>query len=188
MATLLGVDAEPQPWTQLSRVDRYENPWMHVTEDQVRLPNGKTTMYGIVHLGECVGMLPFVSDDEVLLVQQYRYVEGRNRWEMPTGGMEEGESPEDAAQRELAEEAGFRAGRLDRLPTIHTSKSVCEETAYIYAARDLEPHELPPDDTEFIRRRIFAFDDVVDMVLSGEIVDGMTVVAVLAVARERAVS
>ncbi len=57
-------------------------------------------------------MLPFVDDDHVLLVQQFRYITGRATWEMPTGGVHEGEPIEEAAQRELAEEVGMHAGRL----------------------------------------------------------------------------
>ena len=61
------------------------------------MPNGTTTIYGVVECGQCVGVLPFVDDDHVLMVRQYRYVFGEDhRWEMPTGGVHAGESLEDA--------------------------------------------------------------------------------------------
>jgi ADP-ribose pyrophosphatase len=77
----------PRPWKTLSSRPIYENKWMRLREDIAQLPNGDTTIYGVCEFGECVGVLPFVNDDYVLLVRQYRYVQGENhRWEMPTGG------------------------------------------------------------------------------------------------------
>jgi ADP-ribose pyrophosphatase len=75
----------------------------------------------------------------VLLIRQYRYVGRRVTWEMPTGGVHAGEWLEAAAQRELAEEIGHRAGRLSPLGTYHTSKSVIDETAHLYLAEGLTP-------------------------------------------------
>src|SRR6266540_126928 len=76
------------------------------------------------------GVLPFLDPDTVVLVRQYRYVAGRHTWEMPTGGVAPGEPIEDAAQRELAEESGYRAGRSEPVCSYHTSKSVMDETAH----------------------------------------------------------
>jgi ADP-ribose pyrophosphatase len=104
---------------------------------------------------------------------------------MPTGGVRPGETLEQAAQRELAEETGHRAGRLRHLSTYHTSKSVVDETAHLFIAEGLRRAETAPDDTEFIDVRPFAFDTVLRMVLEGEIVDSMTVIAVLLAARRR---
>ena len=62
---------------------------MKLREDIAELPDGRETIYGVVTFGECVGVLPFVDEDTVILVRQYRYVFGENqRWEMPTGGMQ----------------------------------------------------------------------------------------------------
>ncbi len=179
------TSGEPQPWSRLSRRHVYSNPWIEVVEDRVALPDGGETIYGVVRCAEAVGMLPFLDDDTVLLVQQWRYVGERLTWEMPTGGVHRDETLIDAAQRELAEEVGRRAGRLEPLTSFATSKSVVEETAHLYAAHDLEPASSLPDHTEFIRREAVPFQEAVKMVLSGEIVDAMTVIAVLWVDRLR---
>jgi ADP-ribose pyrophosphatase len=174
------------PWQQLTSRNVYRNKWMAIREDQVRLPDGRETIYGVVDCGHCVGILPFLDPDHVLLVGQYRYVAQRFTWEMPTGGVRPGESLEAAAQRELAEEAGRRAGRLTWVSTYHTSKSIMNETAHLYLGEDLAAADHPSDDTEFIERRVFPFRDVVEMVRRSEITDGMTVIAVLHAALRRA--
>jgi ADP-ribose pyrophosphatase len=154
-----------------------------VREDLVEMPDGRSTIYGVVTCGQCVGVLPFVDPHTVLLIKQYRYVARRITWEMPTGGMHAGEAVEAATQRELAEETGYRAGRLTHVCTYHTSKSVMDETAHLFLGENLVQAELPPDDTEFIEVRPFPFADALRMVLSGEIVDSMTIIAVLYAAR-----
>lgn len=175
----------PQPWRQLSSTPVYSNPWMSLREDQVLMPDGNTTIYGVITTAPAMGVLAFLDDNTVVMVQQWRYVAGRATWEMPTGGAHPGESLLDAAQRELTEEIGYRAGRLDHLSTFSTSKSIMDETAHLYVARDLERATAVADDTEFITVRPFPFDDVLSMVHRGEIVDAMTIIAVLLVASRR---
>ena len=177
---------KPKPWKTLSSREIYENPWMHLREDVAEMPDGRTTLYGVVTFGDCVGVVPFVDNDHVLLVRQYRYVQGENhRWEIPTGGVHHGETLEQAAQRELAEEAGFCAGRLVPISRYYTSKCICDETAHLYLGEDLVPAEAVPDDTEFLERRIFAFDEALRMTLDGEIMDSMSVIALLLAAHRR---
>jgi len=179
----------PRDWKTLTSREVYRNPWIRLREDTVALPNGKTTIYGVCELAPCVGVLPFVDDEHVVMVRQHRYVFGEShRWEMPTGGCKAGEAPEQSAQRELIEETGYRAGQL-RLINIHyTSKSVCHEVAYLFIAHDLQrvpAHESVPDDTEFLEVGILPFSDVLRMVLDSEIRDAMTVIAVLWIVRAR---
>lgn len=174
------------PWRTTSTRPIYENRWLSLREDMVELPDGRTTLYGVVDCGECVGVLPFLDPDTVLLVGQYRYVAGDFFWEMPTGGQDAGETLIQAAQRELAEEAGYEAGRLTELCDFHTSKSILYEIAHLYVAEDLRPVSRAGDHTEFIERRTFPFAEVLAMVERGEIKDAMTIIAVLHAARRRA--
>ena len=174
-----------EPWPTRSTRPIYENDWIKVREDIALLPDGRTTVYGVVDAGECVGVLPFADADTVLLVGQYRYVARDFYWEIPTGKQHAGESLEQAAQRELAEEAGYQAGSLVELCDFHTSKSILRETAHLYLARELRPASRPADATEFIERRLFPFAEVLRMVERAEIKDSMSVVAVLHAARLR---
>lgn len=174
-----GVTIEAAPWRRLSGREVYRNPWLRLEEHVVALPNGHETLYGVVRCRPCVGMLPFVDADHVLLVGQWRYVIGRATWEIPTGALHEGEPPADGAQRELAEEVGRRAGRLVRLTGFDSSKSILEEHAHLYACFDLEVAEATPDDTELLIVRTVPFAEALDLVLSGEIVDAMSVIAIL---------
>lgn len=174
------------PWKTLSTKPIYTNRWLSLREDLVEMADGRTTIYGVVSCGQCVGILPFLDAETVLLVRQYRYVARRMTWEMPTGGVHAGESIEEAAQRELSEEVGYRAGRLIHACTYHTSKSVVDETAHLFLGEAMEKLTLPADDTEFIEVRPFPFQEALRMVLSGEIVDSMTIIAVLHAARIKA--
>src|SRR5581483_6802337 len=117
------------PWRTCSSRVVYRNPWIRVEEDQGALPDGRTTVYGVVRCVACVGVLPFLGPETVVLIRQYRYVARGVFWEMPTGGVHPGEGLEAAAQRELGEEIGYRAARLTPIVSYHTSKSVVDETA-----------------------------------------------------------
>ena len=173
------------PWKTTSSRPIYGNRWIKVREDIAELPSGQTTLYGVVECAECVGVLPFLDGDRVLLVGQYRYVARDFYWEIPTGGQHAGETLEEAARRELTEEAGVEAGRLVKLCDFHTSKSILREVAHLYIAEALRPASRPPDHTEFIERRTFSFAEALAMVERGEIKDAMTIVAVLRAARLR---
>jgi ADP-ribose pyrophosphatase len=104
---------------------------------------------------------------------------------MPTGGVLAGEATAAAAQRELRQEVGYSAGRLEWIRFYYTSKSVCDEIAHLYIGYDITPAALPPDETEFLEIATMPFATVLDMVVLSEIRDGMTVIAVLHAARLR---
>jgi len=180
------TDHARTPWRTRSSRRVYENPWIRVREDVAEMPDGRTTLYGVVECPGAVGVLPFLDADTIILVGQYRYVARGFFWEIPTGSIAPGEAVEAAAQRELAEEAGYGADRLTKLCAFHTSKSVVEETAHIYVAEGLRPAHVHGDDTEFIERRTLPFREALAMVERDEIKDAMTIVAILHAARRRA--
>ena len=180
-----GAALARRPWKTVSSRPVYANPWIQVREDVAELPDGRTTIYGVVECAGAVGILPFVDADTVLLVGQYRYVMRDFYWEMPTGAAHAGEDLETTAQRELGEEAGYEAGRLVPLGSFHTSKSILHEVAHLFLAEDLRPSSRAPDPTEFIERRAFPFAEALAMVERGEIKDAMTMVALLRAARLR---
>lgn len=171
------------PWRTLASRVVYRNPWIRVEEDQVEMPNGRTTVYGVVRCGTCVGVLPFLDPETVVLIRQYRYVARGVYWEMPTGGVHAGESLEAAAQRELGEEIGYTARRLLPLVSYHTSKSVVDETAHLFLAEGLVAAPMPPEETEFIEVHPVPFAEALGLVEAGEIKDSMTVIAMLHAAR-----
>jgi len=172
------------PMRRLTSRTVHRTPWLCVREDAVRLADGRDTTYTVIECGHCVGVLPFVDARTVLLVRQYRYIAGRTTWEMPTGGVRTGEAIEDAAQRELAEEAGCRARRLRHVCTYHTSKSSIDETAHLHIGTDLEPARADQDADEEVAAEPMPFAEALAKVLSGEITDSMTIIAVLHAARD----
>jgi len=170
-------------WRTLRSRSVYANRWISLREDVAEMPDGRTTIYGVVTCPHAVGVLPMLDAETVVLVGQYRYVAGAFMWEMPTGAAREAESHEASAQRELREEAGYEAARLTELCVYDTSKSIMDERAWLYLAEDLRPAPTHPDETEFIEVRAFPFVDVLRMVETSEIKDSMTVIAVLHAAR-----
>jgi ADP-ribose pyrophosphatase len=174
-----------EPWKTVRSRPIYQNPWMSLREDIAEMPDGRTTLYGVVTFGDCVGVVPFLDDERIILVRQYRYVQKDARWEIPTGGVKEGESLLDAAQRELQEEAGYRAEQLTRISSYYTSKCICKETAHLYIGKGLSPSPRPHDETEFLEVKDFCFSEALRMVIDCDIMDSMSVIALLHAARLR---
>jgi ADP-ribose pyrophosphatase len=176
----------PKRWKTLSSRPVYQNPWMRVREDLAEMPNGKTTVYGVIECNDCVAVLPFVDENNVVLVRQYRYVFAENqRWEVPSGGVKVGESIEDAARRELREEVGYDTQELEQVSTYFTSKSIMRETGHLFIGHHLTQVAAMPDETEFLEVAIFPFAQVLQMVIASEIRDSMSVITILHAARLR---
>ena len=145
-------------------------------------PDGDEFVRDIVHHPGAVSVVPIEADGAVLLVRQYRAAIDRHLLEIPAGKRDVAdEPPELTAQRELAEEVGRRAGRMDLLGTFYNSPGFCDEYSYVYLARELE--EVPVEahsveEAEMTVERV-PLRDALALIASGEIVDGKTIIGLL---------
>jgi 8-oxo-dGTP pyrophosphatase MutT (NUDIX family) len=167
------------PWTRLSGRELYDNPWIRVREDQVLRPDGTPGIYGTVHFKNiAVGVVPIDEDGRVILVGQHRYPLNRYSWEIPEGGCPiGGETPLEAAARELREETGFTAARWDYLGGLELSNACTDEVGHLYLARELTPGPQQPDPTEDIAVKRMDFRDAYRMAMEGGFTESLSVVA-----------
>lgn len=114
-----------------------------------------------------------------MLLRQYRPIVGADLWEVPAGTIEPGESPEACARRELTEEAGYRAGRLEPLGEALADPGLTDERIFFFLARELTPVPRRPDPDEQIEVQAVPLVEVYRMIEAGEILDAGTLVALL---------
>ncbi len=156
---------------------------VRVTTERVTLPNGQRLELDIVKHPGAAAIVPFSSDREVLLIRQYRHATGGTIYEVPAGKLDSGETPEHCAARELEEETGRRAGRIEKLGWIFTTPGFCDEVIHLYAAFDLERVPPRPEDDEVIEVTPTPFDRALELVWRGEINDAKSALALLHAAR-----
>ena len=152
--------------------------------DTVRFPDGSTGELEIIRHPGAAAVVPLASpadspDPVVLLLRQFRYAAGGPLWEIPAGRLEPGEAPDACAQRELREEAGASAGRLERLTTIWTTPGFTDETIHLFLATELTMVEAHREPDEFIEVVARPLSEVLTAIKRGEISDAKTVVAIL---------
>lgn len=157
----------------------YEGKILSLKKDTVELENGnKTHREVVVHSGG-VGVLAIDKDGNILMVRQFRYSAGGEIWEIPAGKKSVGEDPLDCGKRELEEETGYTAGRFQLLASLYPTPAYCTEIIHIYLATELEPSQQRLDDDEFLTVLPMPVEKVRDMIMSGEITDAKTQIAVL---------
>jgi ADP-ribose pyrophosphatase len=133
-------------------------------------------------------VVPFLSDvhsedPEVLLIRQYRYAANGYVYEIPAGLLNEGETPEDCARRELKEETGYTAAEIFPLSTFFTTPGFTDERIHLFAATGLKPGQSELESDEFVELHPFRLSAAIRMIEFGEIVDGKSMIALLLAAR-----
>ncbi|HEY0297736.1 MAG TPA: NUDIX hydrolase, partial [Arachidicoccus sp.] len=156
---------------------------VNLTEYKVINPSGGDGIYGKVHIkNHAIGIVALDEQDNVYLVGQYRFTTNHYSWELPEGGGPFNEEPLKAAQRELLEETGLIAQQWEELMRMHTSNSITDEKAIVYIATKLTQHVAEPEETEDLQTIKLPFEKVVEKIMNGEIVDAITVAAILKIA------
>jgi ADP-ribose pyrophosphatase len=154
-------------------------PWIAVTESRVIHPSGAAGIYGTVHFkNRAVGVIPYEAGD-IWLVGQHRFPLRAYSWEIPEGGVPFDEDLEQGARRELAEETGLVALRLDLIVRMHLSNSVSDEFGVVYLARELTPGRAAPEETETLAVRRIPLSEAYRMVEEGTITDSLSVAGIL---------
>ncbi len=175
-------DGTPNPWQTLTTRNVYENPWIMVEHRDVLNPSGGAGIYGVIHFkNTAIGIVPLDRDGNTWLVGQYRYTLERYSWEIPEGGGPMGIDPLESAKRELLEEAGITAAHWTPLLEMHTSNSVTDEYGVAFVAQELSFGEAQPEETEQLQVQRLPFQQVVNMVMQGEITDSLSMIAILKV-------
>ncbi|MFC3114453.1 NUDIX domain-containing protein [Cellvibrio fontiphilus] len=170
-------------WKTKTSAVVYENPWISVTHNEVITPKGTDGIYGVVHFkNTAIGVVPIDDQGNTWLVKQSRYSLDQYTWEIPEGGCPQGESPLEAAKRELEEEVGMQARTWQQLMTMHLSNSVTDEFCVVFVARELFAGTQQLEATEDIEVKKLPLQEAINMVLRGEITDAISVAALLRLA------
>ena len=171
---------DDESWRTLERSYLYRNPWCAFRVDEVVLPSGAAIQYGVLESRGFAAVVPVTDSGAVVLVRQWRQPLGSFTLELPSGGVDEGENPGQAAERELFEETGFRAGELERLVSVHTSTGRTTEVCHLFRCKALRDPEGPrPEATEFIEVVEMPLGEALRMVSGGGITDAATVLGLL---------
>jgi len=153
----------------------YRGRAIHMRVDSVVKPNGKKTTREVVEHVDCVVILPIDSKGNVLLVRQFRHAVGKELLELPAGSIDPGETPEQAAVRELREETGYKPGKLERLGGFYAAPGYCTEYLHFFRATQFEKSPLTAEDTDEIEVVPISPADVPGLVASGQICDAKTI-------------
>lgn len=165
---------EPEPTIESQTV--FSGSLITVRRDTVRVPGGKQAKREIVVHPDVVAILPVLDDGRFVFVRQYRKAVDRVLVEAPAGGIDPGETPEEAARREMVEETGYRIGALERLCSFYTSPGFTTEFMHLYRATGLEPG-TPTEDTDEIEVVLLTLAGAWERVRSGEIADAKSLLA-----------
>ncbi|MCE2845431.1 MAG: NUDIX hydrolase [Sphingobacteriales bacterium] len=170
------------PWKTLSRDTVYSNPWITLQESKVINPAGNPGIYGVVHFkNRAIAIIPLDEDMHTWIVGQYRYTMDTYEWEVPEGGAPLDEDPLSGAKRELREEVGLEAENWQLVLETQLSNSVSDEIGLTYVARNLREVGSTPEETEVLQVKRLPFSEAVDMVMNGQIKDGLSVASILKV-------
>jgi ADP-ribose pyrophosphatase len=142
-------------------------------------PDGARHVREVVRHPGAVVVLPLLADGRVCLIENYRVAVGQTLWELPAGTLEPNEDPAETARRELAEETGYRAGRIEHLLSFYTSPGVLDERMHLYLATELAAGPLQLEAGEDIRPRLVAWDEALAMLARGEIRDAKSIAGLL---------
>lgn len=156
----------------------YEGKLLNLRVDTVEIPDKRYSKREIVEHPGGVAVIPITKDNSIILVKQYRKAVEKFLLEIPAGKLEINEEPRETAIRELKEETGFTANKVEYLLEFYTSPGFSNEKIYLFLATDLIEGEATPDTGEFVDIEKYNINDLIKMVERGEIIDSKTIIAI----------
>jgi 8-oxo-dGTP pyrophosphatase MutT (NUDIX family) len=174
-------DKKPPPWQAGAIRERVGNPYFSVVTQEVIAPDGSDRLYHIIQFPRPAIGIVVRRGSDFLLLHQYRFIVDEYVWAIPSGGVEEGETLEQAATRELREETGLVAGSIRPLMECYASYGCSNQQFVIYLAEDVTPAAdgAAHDPNEVISWRWFTRHEVMQMVLDNGIVDNLSLSPIL---------
>jgi ADP-ribose pyrophosphatase len=167
-------------WKIIQRELIFQNPWIELHQDKVETRTGKVMDYTWYKSSDVAVIVPFLEKDNLVMIRQYRYPLGKVLLEFPAGHIEYGESPAKTAKRELLEETGYVANRIDYMYRYHPSVSKSSQLVYIFRASDLTEEKANNDGGEdIIKTEIISVDDLENMIKQRRIESAGTLLAYL---------
>ena len=156
----------------------YKGKIFDVIESEIRHDDVQYKREIVVHKGSAV-IIPVFADGTVAMVRQYRYAAEKFLLEIPAGTLNAGEDPQLGAERELEEEIGVRAGKIEKLTEFYVSPGFLTEKMHLFLATDLTPtkHNLETDEILTVER--YSFPDLLEMIRRGEIEDAKTIIGIM---------
>lgn len=173
-----------KPWKRIKSQIKFKNPWWEYRLDDCLCPSGKKGEYHSVHTNGAAMIIPFFDNNEILMVNQFRYLHNKESLEFPCGSIKDGETIEETARKELIEETGFN-GKLEKIGQFNPYNGIADDTTYVFIARELKPSNSATKDDceefELVRLSVKALEQKIN---TNEIDDGMSI-ATWALAKKR---
>jgi ADP-ribose pyrophosphatase len=163
----------------LSHEEIYRGKIVNLYVDHVQLPSGKAGLREVVHHPGGVTAVPVLDDGRLLLIRQFRYPIQKYIFELPAGKLDSNQPPLQTMMRELEEETGYRAGRMDYQCSFYTSPGISDELIYLFTARDLTPVPQKLEEGEHITVEACSLDLCLERIRTGTIADGKTILGIL---------
>lgn len=177
----------PNESARLSTRRVYDGRVVDIDIDTVRFPNGSVGELEMVRHPGASAVVPFLSDPswgdpQILLIKQYRYAAEEFLYEIPAGKLNGDEHPADCARRELREETGCTADRIEHLYTFYTTPGFTDERIHAFMATGLTRGEVAHEKDEFMSLETVTLSQALELIKTGELKDAKTALAILYVA------
>ncbi len=172
---------DDNPWKTISSRIAYQSPYLTVREDKVITPGNNEGIYSLIESKPGVLVVAQTDNDEIYLIESFRYPLQAWCWEIPGGGIDQGDTPLEAAQKELEEELGLRADSWEQLGDMYPSNNgPLNDHNLVFLARTLHSVQKHHEAGEAIRPpKIVPWKDVLSMVRQGKLTDGQSLGALM---------
>ena len=167
-------------YKRLSRELVYQGVIVDFYQDTMQIPNGNEAKWDLISHKGATAVVAVRDDGTLFMVRQYRNPFERMTLELPAGALNSrDEEPELCARRELEEETGYKAGKMEHLVDIYTTVAFCDEKISMYVASDLIPSKQNLDENEFLNVEVHTIDSLIQMIYEGKIQDSKTIVGLM---------